>query len=180
MKYKLIKSHRKTLSLSVNSNLEVVVKAPKRVSNKDIEKFIKDNTNWIQKSIEEANKRNIKLSKINYDPKLKKQYKSAILKYATQKANEISNLLNVEIKRVKLSSAKGRWGSCSSKKNVNINWKLIFAPKVVINYVILHEVCHLKHMNHSKDFWDLVKTHDSDYKEHKKWLNANSHILMLE
>jgi len=71
---------------------------------------------------------------------------------------------------VMVKEQKSRFGSCSSKRNINLNWKLVMAPLEVIDYVIVHELCHLKEMNHSKNFWSLVESFMNDYKERRKWL----------
>ncbi len=75
-----------------------------------------------------------------------------------------------QYKKVAIRDQNTRWGSCSSRKNLNFNWRLIFAPMQVLDYVIIHELCHLKEMNHSKRFWDLVKLFDPNYKTSIKWL----------
>lgn len=70
-----------------------------------------------------------------------------------------------------------RWGSCTSKRHVFFNWRLVFAPIEVLDYVVIHELCHLVHMNHSKAFWHLVEMHDANYKTHKGWLKENGQRL---
>ncbi|MBU0727650.1 M48 family metallopeptidase, partial [Patescibacteria group bacterium] len=70
-----------------------------------------------------------------------------------------------------------RWGSCSDRKNLNFNWKLIMAPIEIIDYVVVHEMCHLKQMNHSSKFWNLVAEKMPDYKELRKWLKDNRYLL---
>lgn len=75
-----------------------------------------------------------------------------------------------EIKCIRIKDVKSRWGSCSSKRNLNFNWRLVMAPMEVLDYVVVHELCHLKEMNHSKNFWRLVEEIQPDYKKHKNWL----------
>lgn len=75
---------------------------------------------------------------------------------------------------------KTRWGSCSSRGTLSFNYRLVFAPVDVLDYVVVHELCHLTHMNHSKDFWNLVESVMPDYKKHKKWLSDHGHELTLE
>lgn len=75
---------------------------------------------------------------------------------------------------------KTRWGSCSSQGTLSFNYRLIFAPPIVLDYVVVHELCHLTHMNHSKDFWDMVGTIMPDYKTHRRWLRDHGHELTLE
>lgn len=76
------------------------------------------------------------------------------------------------IGRICIKDVKSRWGSCSSKRNLNFNWRLVMAPMEVLDYVVVHELCHLKEMNHSKDFWALVEEILPDYKKSRNWLRA--------
>jgi predicted metal-dependent hydrolase len=80
--------------------------------------------------------------------------------------------------RLRLSSARSRWGSCSSSGNINLAWRLVMAPLEVIDYVVVHELAHLKVKNHSKTFWNLVQIHMPNYAAHRKWLK--DHGLRLE
>ncbi|MCK5609761.1 M48 family metallopeptidase [Candidatus Pacearchaeota archaeon] len=79
--------------------------------------------------------------------------------------------------RVTLRNQKTRWGSCSSRGNLNFNWRLIMAPIEVIDYVVAHELCHLKEMNHSSRYWALVEQAIPDYKKYRKWLKDNHYLL---
>lgn len=79
--------------------------------------------------------------------------------------------------KVTVREQKTRWGSCSSKGNINLNWKLVMAPMKVVDYVIVHELCHMKEMNHSKSFWNIVSSILTDYDESRKWLKLNGHRL---
>jgi hypothetical protein len=80
-------------------------------------------------------------------------------------------------KRVVVKTQTKRWGSCSSNRDIFLNWRLVFAPIEVIDYVIIHELCHLEYMNHSSNFWHLVETYDSKYKTHRSWLKENGQQL---
>lgn len=75
--------------------------------------------------------------------------------------------------RVVIKEQKTRWGSCSSLRNLNFNWRIVMAPDDVIDYVIIHELCHLTHMNHSRDYWNLVGSIMPDYKDKIAWLKVN-------
>lgn len=88
-----------------------------------------------------------------------------------------SNIMGYNFKQIKLSSANGRWGSCSNRGNINLNWKLALAPLHIIDHIIVHELAHLKEMNHSAKFWEIVAKHFPQYKECKKWLVQNGHLL---
>ncbi len=83
------------------------------------------------------------------------------------------------VNQIRIKDQKTRWGSCSSKNNLNFSWRLIMAPERVLDYVVVHELCHLTHMNHGKEFWALVESVMPDYKDCKKWLRENEKSLTL-
>lgn len=79
--------------------------------------------------------------------------------------------------RITIRDQDSRWGSCSSQKNLNFSWRLIKAPKEVLDYVVIHELAHLKHMDHSQAFWQLVEQFNSSYREHRRWLRRNQSLM---
>ena len=81
---------------------------------------------------------------------------------------------------ITIRDQKSRWGSCSSSGTLSFNYRLIFAPAIVLDYVVVHELCHLTHMNHSKDFWNMVAAVMPDYQIHRQWLRDHGHELSLE
>lgn len=104
-------------------------------------------------------------------------YKDKAKKIIVHITAKYSEQISEKYKKVKLSSAKTRWGSCSNKKNINISWRLVLAPLPVLDYVIAHEVAHLKYMDHSKRFWKLVYQMVPEYEKYKAWLKDNGHLL---
>lgn len=106
-------------------------------------------------------------------------FKKVAIEFYKRKTSELSELNNFKFKSVKLSSAKRRWGSCSSIGNINLNWRLIMAPVTVIESVILHELSHTIHMNHSSKFYNLLDKIDKNRNSSDKWLKDNSFILDL-
>ena len=138
---------------------KVIVKAPRRVSKKEIEKILEQKSEWIQKAVEKETKKQEK--KPLYT---KEEFKEIVEKNANELIKQTALVPNkITIKKIKYA-----WGSCSSKKNITINLKLIKYSEQAIRYVILHEFCHIKYMNHSKDFWNLVEKYMPDYKQVKK------------
>jgi len=87
--------------------------------------------------------------------------------------------LCVKVNMVRFKNQKTRWGSCSQKGNLNFNWKLVMAPMHIVDYLVVHELCHLRQMNHSKEFWKLVGSQIPDYKKRRKWLKENGINLNL-
>ena len=90
---------------------------------------------------------------------------------------ELSRLMGLRYNRVALKSQRTLWGSCSRKRNLNFNWRLIMTPEQVIEYVVIHELAHLKQMNHSPRFWQIVERHCPNWREHRKWLRDHSQEL---
>ena len=80
---------------------------------------------------------------------------------------------------IKIKRQKGRWGSCGIHDDINLNWLLILAPPGVFEYVVVHELCHIRHRNHSADFWSLVTAHLPEFQEQKNWLKQHGASLML-
>jgi len=91
----------------------------------------------------------------------------------------LADRVGKEPKRIGIKSYKSRWGSCHHDGRIYFNWRLMMAPEEVIDYVVVHELCHLIHGNHSKDFWALVQSIAPDYKEAKKWLDIHGLTLSL-
>jgi len=79
---------------------------------------------------------------------------------------------------LRIKTQKSRWGSCGPSNDINLNWLLMLAPSIVMEYVVVHELCHIKHKNHSKDFWSLVSEHMPDYLLHRRWLKQYGASLM--
>ena len=107
-------------------------------------------------------------------------YKTIAKNIITTKVNEFSAIMNVNPRNIKINSAKTRWGSCSTKKDLNFTWKLIMASEKEVDYVIVHELAHIKEHNHSKQFWEIVGNIFPDYKKAKKNLVALHYELYKE
>jgi predicted metal-dependent hydrolase len=95
------------------------------------------------------------------------------LKVISAKVEYWSALIKVEYNRITVRDQRSRWGSCSQLHNLNFNWRLIMVPEEVLDYVVIHELCHLKEMNHSKAFWQIVSVYCPQWREHRRWLNQH-------
>ena len=111
----------------------------------------------------------LKLAKKNLVEWLKSEAK----KYLVNRVQFVSAKIRINFKSLNLKGYRAMWGSCNSRSEICLNWKLVMLPKKVIDYVIVHELCHIVEPNHSKSFWSLVKKHDSEYIENKNWLKKN-------
>ncbi|MFC1755907.1 M48 family metallopeptidase [Patescibacteria group bacterium] len=182
MKYEnveVIRSKRKSISIRVTDEGVVVIRAPKKVSEQSINKFIRKSEKWIDKKLVDMNLQNSKLDDYQFTKKQINSFKKRAKVTIKDRLDELSIEVGIKYNTFRLSGAKKRWGSCSNKRTVSINWRLILAPPEIIDYVIIHELIHLKHMNHSKRFWKEVQKHIPDYKEKRKWLNENDFILRV-
>ncbi|MBP0057661.1 M48 family metallopeptidase [Anaerobutyricum soehngenii] len=173
MKVTVIRSNRKTVAIQVNSDLSVTVRAPRSASEKDIEEILKKKEAWISKHIEK-----IKETKERFEAepteKLTREKVIALaeeaLKVIPERVEYFAKVIGVTYGKITVRNQKTRWGSCSSKGNLNFNCLLMLAPPEVLDYVVVHELCHRKQMNHSKAFWLEVEKVLPNYKEVRKWL----------
>jgi len=214
---KIIRSNRKTIAIKPTENGTIIVKAPKKATNKLINEIIEQYKDKILKKLKELEK----IKEINFKQfvageeflYIGKVYKLYIVEnletplkfqdgfylskdyqnqgreiftdwYKKQARIIISNRLNhwakrcgYNIKKIGITNANRQWGSCSSKGNLNFSWRLILAPLEVIDYVIVHELSHLKELNHSKNFWNEVRKCMPEYEEYHNWLRKNSFKL---
>ena len=160
--YKIQKKKIKNLYIQIQ-NGEVIVKVPHRMKENDIQESVQKKVKWIAENLKKEKQKpqeeEITPQKIE---NLKNTIQMAIQKYTNQ--------LKVYPNKIRIKNIKYAWGSCSSNRNITINAKLANKSKEAIEYVVLHELCHLKEMNHSKKFWDLVEGCMSDYKVYRKEL----------
>lgn len=113
----------------------------------------------------------------NREQEIKKWYKEAAETLLGERIAHFQRITGLKAVSVKITDAKHQWGSCSAKGNINFSWRLLMCPPPVIDYVVLHEVIHLLHCNHSKDFYDKMQVYMPDYRERKNWLSQNRHII---
>ncbi len=113
----------------------------------------------------------------NSKKQLENYYRQQAALYLKNRTHELARQTTLTPQNVMIRSYKARWGSCSHDGDIHLNWKLMMAPAAVIDYVIIHELCHLKHLNHRASFWRLVKKHCPDYKAHKQWLHQNTLLI---
>lgn len=213
MDYQLIRSKRKTLSLQINNNAELVVRAPNRLSVKKIEQFIDEKSDWIDKKSRSIRAKKTQIPNYiegekflylgaEYPLKINTThgkglafdgqtfsldqggkevflawYKLAFKKIALPRLEYYAKNHQLKYRQVRLKNQKTLWGSCSGVNNINLNYLLIGAPIFVIDYVLVHELCHTVHKNHSKSFWNLVETILPNYKASKRWLQDNGYQL---
>lgn len=108
-----------------------------------------------------------------------KWYRRAAQQYFCERVEYFATKHDFQYSKIRLSSAKKRWGSCSSSGTISLSWRLIMAPPEVIDYVIVHELAHLRHLDHSKNFWKLVESILPEYKVARQWLKKEGHGLTV-
>ncbi len=106
-------------------------------------------------------------------------YKQEARKIIAERVNHYARIPGLEFRSVAITTAETRWGSCSSNKTLNFNWKLVMAPLEVIDYVVVHELAHLTQLNHSRDFWETVRKMYPLYREYRTWLKRNGDRLIV-
>lgn len=166
------------MSVEIKSG-EVVVRAPNRTSKRAADAFVEKYAGWIEKQLEKYREHQTRIEQVEKlsPAELDDLYKRAKA-YLPERVRYYANLLGADFGRITIRCQRTRWGSCSAKKNLNFNCLLMLAPPEVIDSVVAHEVCHLKEMNHSDRFYDLVLRIYPDYRRQNKWLKENGRLLM--
>ena len=171
----VVRSARKTIGLQVCENGDAVLRIPNQLSADALQKFLDSEHAWIWKKVEQMQTRMEQRQETGAVPvgELSRDELEKIKKKIESRVNAYKKAMGVTIRWITIRNQKTRWGSCSSEKNLNFNWKLILAPPEVLDYVVVHELCHLKEMNHSKAFWDEVGKVMPEYETYKLWLKEN-------
>ena len=155
---KLIRSRRRTISIEVTTDARVIVRAPNRASLTDINRFIGEKADWIDKSVSKMRQRQAEQSqRKELSPQEVKLLVTRAKRIIPQRVRYYADIMGLDFGRITIRMQKSRWGSCSGKGNLNFNCLLMRTPDEIIDYVVVHELCHLKEMNHSPRFWAEVE-----------------------
>ena len=193
---KIIKSFRKSMSISIDEEGELIIKAPYFLSNNKIMNFVESKKKWIEKQQSKIkqkteimkeydfedfayiNGEKVSWKEIIINKKMSKAsfYSKKATELVINKAKYWANEMNLSA-YFKLCNSKCIWGSCNQNKIIKLNWKLVLLNEELQDYVIIHELCHLKEMNHSKQFWNRVEEIDKNYKIHRQLLKKQSLLL---
>ena len=177
---KLIKSNRRSVGIAVKPGGEITVRAPRLMPQSLIMAYIREKESWIIRSylkqctLQPASAPEAKTPQALA---LEKRYLDAARDYIPKRVAYYQAFTGGSYQKITIRDQKTRWGSCSSNGTLSFSFRLMMAPPLVLDYVVVHELCHLTHMNHSKEFWNMVESILPDYKEHRKWLKENGHTL---
>ncbi len=172
MNYKIIKSKRKSLTISVERAGTVIVKAPKSMTNRQIKFYCEKNRRWIEKRLAEHSENASKGTPPTEEEikELKKQAKQVL----SRKTEYFARFMGVEYNGVKITSAKHRWGSCKKDGSICYSYRTMLLDEKCRDYIVVHELAHIKQFNHSAAFYEEIAKILPDYKERQKEIKAFS------
>ena len=179
----MIYSDRKTCAISISPEGEITLRLPLHTSGEQIRHLLLEKQHWIithyLEAKEHAAHRPVSDLTDNQRAALEKRYIQAAKDYFPKRAAYYLPFTGGSFQRITIRDQKTRWGSCSARGTLSFNWRLMLAPPAVLDYVVVHELCHLTHMNHSPAFWALVESVCPDYRIHRKWLKEHGQELIL-
>ena len=183
--YLVRRSGRRTLALEITPGAELLVRAPYSVSSDEIRRFVASHEDWIRKHLLLMEEKKKALEAGRSGQPVQRITEEQLRDLADQALREFpprvkyfAGIIGVSYGRITIRNQRTRWGSCSSKGNLNFNCLLMLAPSEVRDYVIVHELCHRLEMNHSPRFWALVESVLPDYRSRKSWLRSNGRLLI--
>ena len=174
--YQIIKSDRKTIAIEIKPDGQVVVRCPKQMRIEEARRFAESKANWIEKHLAKRPPQGV----VKYTPKEIEQLREQARKLVTERVRYYAPIIGVTYGQIAIRTQRTRWGSCSSKGNLNFNCQLALVPPEVLDYVVVHELCHRKEPNHSERFWRQVERILPDYKTHRKWLKEHGTKLIAK
>lgn len=181
--YTLIRSRRKSCSISISPDGRITLRVPLDAAEKEIDRLLIEKRIWIiTHYLEMLKKQQERPHSDLTDAQraaLEKRYIAAAKDYFPKRASYYVQHTGGSYARIAIRDQKTRWGSCSARGTLSFNWRLMLAPPAILDYVVVHELCHLTHMNHSAAFWQKVESVYPDYRTARKWLKDHGHELVL-
>ncbi len=181
LKYEIKRSGRKTLAIEITRELKILVRSPYYVPPAQIEAFVKSHEDWIEAHLAKMAAKVAAREDESEPPFTEvelRQLGAEALRDIPPRVAYYAEKLGVKYGRITVRNQKSRWGSCSAAGNLNFNYLLMLCPAEVRDYVVIHELCHRKEMNHSAVFWALVTGVCPDYKEKRNWLKNEGEKLI--
>lgn len=181
--YTLIRSNRQSFSISISPDGQITVRVPVRATQKEISHLLIEKRIWIiTKYLEVQEKQHSHpVSELTDTQRLalEKRYIAAAKEYFPKRVEHFHQFTGGSYNRITIRDQKTRWGSCSARGTLSFNWRLMLAPPTILDYVVVHELCHLTHMDHSAAFWQKVESVYPDYRAARKWLKDHGQELVL-
>ena len=180
---KLVRSKRKTISIEITPEAQIIVRAPYYASVSEINRLIGEKADWIDKhlrAMKEKQRERALAPQAELTPQDIRLLTTRAKRIIPQRVRYYARIIGVEYGRITIRMQKSRWGSCSAKGNLNFNCLLMRTPDEIIDYVVVHELCHIKELNHSDRFWAEVEKVFPDYKERRKWLKDHGNEIMFK
>lgn len=172
IRIQVIRSNRKTLALEIKSDLLVRARIPVCTTDAQLRDFVAKNEAWICRKHREIRTRAAHRAP-GIRPLPPKEEWQEIKEEIAGRVRHYEKIMGLTCNRVTIRDQKTRWGSCSSKKNLNFNYRLAYMPQEILDYVVVHELAHLRHMDHSREFWACVGRYLPDYQERRAWLKEH-------
>lgn len=175
----LIRSNRKTLAIQIHPDGRIIACAPLKMKPEDIEKFILSKSEWIGKQLQCISENTEKLEQLEpFSADDICKMADEALQIIPERVKHYAKIIGVTYGRITIRNQRSKWGSCSSKGNLNFNCLLTQMPPEVLDSVVVHELCHRKHMNHSKEFYAEVYKAFPEYDKWNQWLKENGDIFI--
>lgn len=171
----IVRSKRRSMALQIRTDGSVLARVPMRISDRTIRRFVTSHARWIEENRSRMFARRQHLAENPYDIPAWESLTASDKKIAKQKIIErvdyYADCMGIDYGSISMRNQKSRWGSCSSKGNLNFNYRLAYLPQELLDYVVVHELAHRRHMDHSKAFWQEVETNYPAYKDCRRILN---------
>ena len=181
MRISVVRSNRRSLEISVRADGEIIVRAPLFTGEQEIRRFTERHLDWIERQKQKAERISEQRAhaQVLSETELKALAEEAKKDFRIR-SEYFAGIIGVSSGKITIRHQKSKWGSCSSRGNLNFNCLLMLAPEKVRDYVVVHELCHRKWMDHSPHFWAEVRRAMPDYDDAKRWLRENGANLMLQ
>ena len=166
--YQWIRSRRKTIAIQIDREGQVIVRTPYGITKRQVEEFLDEKKDWILQTRQRVEKR--KTEQIPISEEVRREGIERAKRIFPERTAYFAKRMGVDYGRITIREQKTRWGSCSSKGNLNFNWKLVLLDPKLLDYVVVHELAHRREMNHSKNFWKIVEAELPDYRERRRRL----------
>lgn len=168
--YRVIRSKRKTVAIEIDENCNLILRVPKRFLQKSVEALLTKHKSWIETKM--ASQLEKQKNKVVLNSKQIANLKSKAQKIIPEKVSHYAEIMGLKPTGVKITSAQKRFGSCNGKNSLCFSYILMQYPESAIDYVVVHELAHIVHKNHSRDFYSLVESYLPDYKQRQMLLKT--------